>query len=49
MAKVALVYNMIQPSMLRNGPLDLMAEYDSEETISATQVTGFLKQPRRLD
>jgi D-alanine-D-alanine ligase len=34
-AKVALVHNMIQPSMLRNGPLDLMAEYDSEETISA--------------
>jgi D-alanine-D-alanine ligase len=34
-AKVALVYNMIQPSMLRNGPLDLMAEYDSEETIFA--------------
>ena len=35
MAKVALVYNMIQTSMLRNGPLDLVAEYDGEETISA--------------
>jgi D-alanine-D-alanine ligase len=34
-AKVALAYNMIQPNMLRDGPLDRMAEYDSKETISA--------------
>ena len=35
LANVALVYNMIQPNMLRDGPLDRMAEYDSKETISA--------------
>ncbi len=35
MAKVALVYNLIQPHMLHSGPLDSIAEYDSEETISA--------------
>jgi D-alanine-D-alanine ligase-like ATP-grasp enzyme len=35
MAKVALVYNLIRPDTLRDGPLDLIAEYDSEETISA--------------
>ena len=34
LAKVALVHNMIQPNMLRDGPLDRMAEYDSKETIS---------------
>ena len=35
MAEVALVYNLVQPHMLRDGPLDRIAEYDSEETISA--------------
>lgn len=35
MARVALTYNLIKASMLRNGPLDRFAEYDSEETIAA--------------
>jgi len=35
MVRVALTYNLIQPDMLRDGPLDRIAEYDSEETISA--------------
>ena len=38
MAKVALVHNLIQSHMLRDGPLDRVAEYDSEETISALSV-----------
>jgi D-alanine-D-alanine ligase len=35
MAKTALVYNLIHPHMLQSGPLDYIAEYDSEETILA--------------
>jgi D-alanine-D-alanine ligase-like ATP-grasp enzyme len=35
MAKTALVYNLIHPHMLQSGPLDRIAEYDSEETILA--------------
>lgn len=35
MARVSLVYNLIRPAMLRDGPLDYIAEYDSEDTISA--------------
>ena len=35
MAKTALVYNLIPPHMLQSGPLDRIAEYDSEETILA--------------
>jgi D-alanine-D-alanine ligase len=35
LAKVALVFNLIRPHMLQNGPLDRIAEYDSQETISA--------------
>lgn len=35
MAKTALVYNLIHPHMLQSGPLDRVAEYDSEETILA--------------
>jgi D-alanine-D-alanine ligase len=35
MARVALVHNLIRPAMLRDGPLDCIAEYDSEDTISA--------------
>ncbi len=35
MARVALVYNLIRLAMLRDGPLDYIAEYDSEDTISA--------------
>ena len=35
MAKVALVYNLIHLEGLRGRPLDMLAEYDSEETIAA--------------
>lgn len=35
MAKVALVYNLIHFEGLRGRPLDMLAEYDSEETIAA--------------
>lgn len=35
MVKVALVYNQIRVQMIENAPLDLIAEYDNEETISA--------------
>lgn len=35
MARVALVHNLIQPHMLHSGPLDLIAEYDNEETVVA--------------
>ncbi len=33
--KVALAYNVLKPEMLLEGPLDRMAEFDSEETIDA--------------
>jgi D-alanine-D-alanine ligase len=35
MAKTALLYNLIHSHMLQSGPLDRIAEYDSEETILA--------------
>ncbi len=35
MARVALVYNLIHPEMLRDRPLDMIAELDSEPTIRA--------------
>jgi len=34
MARVALTYNLIKLAMLRTGPLDRFAEYDSQETIA---------------
>lgn len=53
MAKVALVYNLVQTDMLREGPLDLTAEYDSEETISvlsaALQAGGHQVIPLEAD
>ena len=35
MVRVSLVYNAIHPEVLLNGPMDIIAEYDSEETIEA--------------
>jgi D-alanine-D-alanine ligase len=35
MAKVALVYNLIHPEQLNGLPTDILAEYDSEETIAS--------------
>ncbi len=35
MVRVALTYNLIRINMLKNGPLDRLAEYDSPETIAA--------------
>ncbi len=37
MAHVALVCNLIRPDMLENGPADRVAEFDSEETLSALE------------
>jgi len=37
MAKVALVYNLIHPEQLNGLPVDILAEYDSEETIASLQ------------
>jgi D-alanine-D-alanine ligase len=37
MAKVALVYNLIHPEQLNGLPADILAEYDSEETIASLQ------------
>ncbi|MEJ5308294.1 MAG: hypothetical protein WHX52_00860 [Anaerolineae bacterium] len=34
MVKVALVYNLIHPEQLNGLPVDILAEYDSEETIA---------------
>ena len=38
MARVALVYNLIRPALLREGPLDSIAELDSERTIAAVEM-----------
>ncbi len=38
MARVALVFNLVRPEMLRAGPLDLVAELDSMETIRALEI-----------
>lgn len=35
MTRVGVVYNLIKPDMLKSGPLDRIAEYDSEGTIAA--------------
>ena len=35
MARIGLVYNLIKPEMVKEGPLDRIAEYDSEGTITA--------------
>ena len=35
MVTVALAYNLIHPEMIGSGPLDALAEYDSEDTIAA--------------
>lgn len=37
MVKVALVYNLIHPEQLNGLPIDILAEYDSEETIAGLQ------------
>ncbi len=37
MAKVALVYNLIHPEQLNGLPVDILAEYDSEETVASLQ------------
>ena len=35
MPRVALVFNLVKPDMLAEGPVDRSAEYDSEETLVA--------------
>ncbi|HSW14508.1 MAG TPA: hypothetical protein VLI06_16795 [Solimonas sp.] len=37
MARVALLCNLIRPELLHDGPLDLVAELDSEETLAAVE------------
>ncbi len=37
MVKIALVYNLIHPEQLNGLPADILAEYDSEETIAGLQ------------
>lgn len=37
MAKIALVYNLIHPEQVDGFPVDILAEYDSEETIASLQ------------